>query len=118
VLNVNGTNREWIYRADLGAWLKISSLIATDENPFPPAFDMMFSILLAMRLNPRYGRTLDDQSAAMLKENRREFIARYVQSQPLEIDDSISWPFMSRQGFDVQRAFSSREAFDRGDYRG
>jgi hypothetical protein len=118
VLNVNGTNREWIYRADLGAWLKISSLIATNENPFPPAFDMMFSILLAMRLNPRYGRTLDEQSAAMLKENRREFIARYLQSQPLEIDDSISWPFMSRQGFDTQRAFSSREAFDRGDYRG
>lgn len=116
VLNVNSTSREWIYRADIGAWLKISGLLATDENPFPPAFDTMFQILLAMRLNPRYGRTLDDQSALMLKQNRREFTARYLQSQPLEIDDSLSWPFMSRQGFDTQRAFSSRRGFERGNY--
>jgi hypothetical protein len=115
VLNVNGTSREWIYRSDIGAWLKISGLLATDENPFPPAFDTMFQILLAMRLNPRYGRTLDDQSALMLKQNRREFTARYLQSQPLEIDDSLSWPFMSRQGFSGG-GFSSRRGFERGNY--
>lgn len=116
VLNVDGTSREWIYRSDLGAWLKISSLIAADENPFPAAFDMMFVILLAMRLNPRYGRTLDEQSVAILKQNKREFVARYLQSQPLEIDDGISWPFMSRQGYDTQRAFSSQRGFARGNY--
>lgn len=114
LLNVDGTFREWIYRADLSAWVRITDLLATDQNPFPAHFDMMFVILLAMRLNPRYGRTLDPQSVEILKANRREFIARYVQSRPLEIDDSISWPFMSRQGYDTQRSFTSTRGFRRG----
>lgn len=113
-LNVDGTFREWIYRADLAAWVRISDLLMETENPFPANFDMMFIIMLAMRLNPRYGRTLDDQSVVMLKQQRREFVARYLQSRPLEIDDSISWPFMSNQGYDTQRSFNSTGGFNRG----
>lgn len=116
LLDTDGIYREWIYRADLSAWLRITDLAADDENPFPQAYDTMFIVLLAMRLNPRYGRTLDAQSLEFLKNNRREFIARYLQSRPLEIDDSISWPFMSRQGYDTQRAFSSTRGFQRGNY--
>lgn len=116
LLNVDGTFREWFYRADSAAWVKLTGLLASDENPFPAKFDIMFTILLAMRLNPRYGRTLDPQSIEALKQNRREFVARYLQSRPLEIDDSISWPFMSRQGYDTQRAFSSQRGFNRGNY--
>lgn len=114
VLNTDGTFVEWFYRADLGAWVKLADLADDDDNPFPAAFDNMFMIMLAMRLNPRYGRSLDDQSIATLKSNRREFIARYLQSRPLEIDDSISWPFMSTQGYDTQRAFTSQTGFNRG----
>lgn len=113
-----GVSREFFYRADTGDWVMLTNKELSDEMPFPAAFDTMFMILLAMRLNPRYGRTLDEQSAVMLKQGRREFIARYLQSQPLEIDDSISWPFMSRQGFDTQRSFSSQRDFNRGNYRG
>lgn len=116
VLNIDGTFREWFYRADLAAWVKLNALDAGDENPFPEAYDAMFAILLGMRLNPRYGRAMDPQSVEILKNNRREFIARYLQSRPLEIDDSISWPFMSRQGYDTQRAFSSQRVFNRGSY--
>lgn len=116
VLDTDGTFREWIYRADMAAWVRITELTADDENPFPQKFDTMFICLLAMRLNPRYGRTLDPQSAAAFKKNQQEFIARYLQSQPLEIDDSISWPFLSRQGYDTQRSFTSREGFNRGNY--
>ena len=118
LLNVNGTYREWLYRADLSAWLKISDVLVGDENPFPAKYDMMFVILLALRLNPRYGRSLDEQSLAILKQNKREFVARYLQSQPLEIDDSISWPYMSTQSYDTQRNFSSQRTFDRGLYWG
>jgi hypothetical protein len=114
VLNTDGIFREWFYRADLAAWVRLTDLAADDENPFPAAYDNMFMILLAMRLNPRYGRTLDDQSIAALKRNRQEFINRYLQSRPLEIDDSISWPFMSTQGYDTQRAFTSQGGFNRG----
>lgn len=118
VLDVDGTFREWFYRAELGSWVRLTDLVAADENPFPPKFDQMFIILLAMRLNPRYGRALDDQSIAVLKQGKREFIARYLQSQPLEIDDSLSWPFMSTQSYDTQRAFSSQSAFNRGEWPG
>lgn len=114
VLNTDGIFREWFYRADLAQWVRLTDLEADDENPFPKAFDNMWLIMLAMRLNPRYGRTLDEQSVAALKRNQQLFVARYLQSRPLEIDDSISWPFMSRQGYDTQRSFSSTQGFYRG----
>ena len=116
LLNTNGLNREWFYRADLGEWVRLTGKIATDENPFPADFDNFFIVLLTMRLNPRYGREMDQQSLTIFKSERRKFVARYLQSMPLEILDDISWPFMSTQSYDSQREFSSNRAFDRGSY--
>lgn len=118
VLNVDNTFREWIYRADKAAWLPISPIQASDENPFPPDFDIMFSILLGMRINPRYGRTLDAQSISALKQNKQDFHNRYLQSRPLAILDDISWPFMSTQSYDTARAFSTTQGFLRGNVLG
>jgi hypothetical protein len=114
VLNTDGAFTEWFYRADLASWVKLTGVIETDEMPFPQKFDNFFMILLAIRLNPRYGRELDAQSQVIFKQQRREFVARYLQSRPLEILDDVSWPFMSTQGYDQQRAFSSQRNFDRG----
>ena len=113
----DGLNAEWFYRADLGDWRRLTSLLVTDENPFPDEFDAMFVIFLAMRLSPRYGRTLDEQSIAILKAGKRDFTARYLQSRPLSTDDSISWPFMSVQSFGYGRDFSREGAFERGTVR-
>jgi len=119
VLNTNGTYTEWFYRADLGDWVKLTSKASTDEMPFPADFDNFFIILLAMRLNPRNGRMLDAQSAEIFKSEKRKFVARYLQSMPLDILDDISWPFMSTQSYDQQREFSSNRNFNRGGwYRG
>jgi hypothetical protein len=117
-VNVNGTSQEWFYRADKGDWVKISSLVAADENPFPDDFDIFFSVGLALRLNPRYGRAMDPQTATVYKAQRAAFMARYLQSRPLEVDDSLSWPFMSSQSFNQAREFSSTRAFNRGWYGG
>lgn len=114
-LNTANTRREWVYRGDLGDWTKISNVALTDENPFPHEFDQFFSILLAMRINPRYGRELSDLSTSILRANRAAFVARYITSAPLEINDDVSWPYMSRQGYDTQRSFSARGAFNRGE---
>jgi len=116
LLNTDGLYREWFYRADLGDWVQLTSLAETDEMPFPADFDNFFVILLAMRLNPRYGRQMDPQSAEILRGERRKFVSRYLQSMPLEILDDIAWPFMSTQSYDQQREFSSNRAFDRGSY--
>jgi hypothetical protein len=116
VLDTDGLSREWFYRADKGDWVRLTSLTVDDENPFPEDFDTLFIILLAMRLSPRYGRALDATSVSVMNKLRTEFVARYLQSQPLEINDSISWPFMSTQSYDTQRNFSSNRAFESGDY--
>ncbi len=118
IMNVDGTFQEWFYRADKGDWVKLTALIESDENPFPEDFDIFFICGLAMRINPRFGREMDAQTAMVYKANRRQFIARYLQSAPLERDDGISWPFMSTQGYDSQREFSSTGAFNRGWYGG
>lgn len=108
---------EWFYRADLGAWKRITGVALTDDMPFPARFDAMFVILLAMRLNPRYGRTLDQQSLLVLKQGKQEFVARYLQSARLETDDSISWPFLSTQSYNNGRSFSSTSGFNQGRVR-
>lgn len=116
VLNTASLTREWFYRADLGDWVRLTSKVAADEMPFPTDFDNFFITTLAMRINPRYGRSMDEQSIEVYKSERRKFISRYLQSAPLEILDDISWPFMSTQGYGNQREFSSNQAFNRGGY--
>lgn len=116
LLNADGLFREWFYRADLGDWVRLTGKDLTDEMPFPAEFDNFFTILLAMRLNPRNGRTLDQQSALIYESERRQFVARYLQAMPLEILDDISWPFMSTQSYDTQRSFTSERDFNRGGY--
>jgi hypothetical protein len=113
-INTVGLTREWFYRADLGEWVRITSKASTDEMPFPSDFDNFFIVYLALRLNPRYGRVIDAQSQMIFQSERKKFVARYLQSQPLEVLDDISWPFMSRQSYDRQRNFSSQTAFDQG----
>lgn len=118
LLNTNGLATEWFYRADLGDWVTITDKIETEQMPFPADFDSFWITFLAMRLNPRYGRAMTDLSLQIYKSERAKFISRYLQSLPLEIDDSISWPFMSTQSYDQQRQFSSNVDFDRGFQRG
>lgn len=116
LLNTNGTYAEWFYRADLGNWVRLVGVAETDIMPFPAEFDIFFTILLAMRINPRYGREMDGQSLAVFNRERRKFVSRYLQSMPLERLEDIAWPFMSLQSYDQQREFSSNRAFNRGSW--
>lgn len=118
VVNTNSFNGVWFFRADMGDWVRITGIEDSSEMPFPEEFDDYFIIALAMRLNPTFGRSLDPQSATRFKQQMNQLQARYVQSQPLEINDDISWPFMSTQSYDHQRQFSSNRAFNRGTYGG
>ncbi len=111
-------NEVWFYRADQGNWARVTNIDSFSEMPFPFEFDDYFIIALAMRLNPTFGRKLDEQSALRFKQQQRQLYARYQQVAPLDILDDISWPFMSVQGYDQQREFSSNQAFNRGSYFG
>lgn len=75
-----GLIREWIYREDLGNWVVVIPLSPTGDMPWPPEFDDMFIIMLAFRLNPRYGQVIHPASAQALKMAMTKFSARYKQS--------------------------------------
>lgn len=77
VLATDGLNASWLYRADLGNWVRITDLALGDTLPIPREFDDYFSILLAMRLNPRHGRELAQSSASWLQSQANRLEARY-----------------------------------------
>lgn len=80
VYDTDGEIREWLYREDLGNWVTVVPLDPNGSLPWPPEFDDMFIIMLAMRLNPRYGQVIHPASAAALKAGMTKFSARYKQS--------------------------------------
>lgn len=87
VYNVNGMNMEFIYRKDLGTWLPINPLALTDTFPFPTEYEPMFSIALAMRLNPRNAVQMDPQSSATYTKLFRQFVAQY--RQHVQVDSEL-----------------------------
>jgi hypothetical protein len=82
VLSTNSYTGQWIYRGDVGGWVKFSTLLLTDQIPFPTRFDDYFITMLAMRLNPRYGQSMAPESLEALKRARsqiRSFYHAYVE---------------------------------------
>ena len=77
--STDGEIREWLYREDLGNWVVVTPLDIAGNMPWPPEFDDMFIIMLAMRLNPRYGQVMHPASGEALKAAMRKFSARYTQ---------------------------------------
>lgn len=77
VASTNNFNRTWIYDAEAGDWKQISTLALTDTFPFPQAVEDAFVTSLAMRLNPRYGRSLAPETAAAMGRAMSQLKARY-----------------------------------------
>ena len=88
-LNTNGLVREWFYRADLGNWVRIATLVEADDVPFPVEFDPYFEIMLAMRLNPHYGQSLSPEQVRTLVRAKSRLNARY--SQTTEVLPDVNW---------------------------
>lgn len=80
VLDTAGYKADWTYREDLGNWVIVSPLDLDGDMPWPAAFDTMFIIKLAIRLDPRYGLTINALSLQALKESQTKFSARYSQT--------------------------------------
>lgn len=96
VLAANSLARQWLYRADLGDWKRITSLEAADTVPFPTEFDDYFVILLAMRISPRHGRELATSSAMWFEAVKAQFEARY--RRPRTPDD-VPYGMLRGDGF-------------------
>lgn len=108
-LSTDGLNREWFYRADLGNWVRSAELTADDTFPFPLEFDDYFIILLALRLNPRYGQEIQQGSASWLENMANRLEARY--RRPRNVQD---WGTLGLYGQHDRAYGGSSAAFARG----
>lgn len=90
VYDTAGEIREWLYREDLGNWVVVLPLDSAGVMPYPPEFDDMFIIMLAFRLNPRYGQVIHPASSQALKMGMMKFSARYKQSDTvMPVEDGL-----------------------------
>jgi hypothetical protein len=89
VLSTDSLSAQWFYRADLGDWRRVTDFVAADEFPFPPEFDDFFVVMLAMRLNPRHGRALAEESGAAFAKSRTAFRNRYRQTITRKADAAL-----------------------------
>lgn len=90
-VNTANASQTWFYRADLGNWMLLSELtgVADEEFPFPQEFDDYFITRLAMRLNPRYGRSLGEASVVELDRVLGRLRARYRQRVEMPCDPGV-----------------------------
>lgn len=76
------TPTEWMYRADQADWRVVVDMGLTDQCPFPPEFDDLWIVWLAIRLAPRYGKTISPDTDSIGLKALKRFMARYRQSAP------------------------------------
>lgn len=108
-LNADDTVRQWMYTRDNG-WVRITDLADDDEMPFASEFDDYFIIMLAARLNPRYGQTLSPESQVALRRWKTQLNSRYQPSQQI-LPDLDSRGLASNRGF-----FGSHGSFYNDDF--
>lgn len=96
--NTNSQVAEYMFRADTGDWAKASDLASSDNMPFPEDFDDLFTIGLAIRLNPRYEQTADQLTIASYKNVLSQFKARYRQVIEVPSERGLVLTPGSRQG--------------------
>lgn len=77
------SGRKWFYRADLGNWLRITSLTESSEVPLPEEFDDLLVTGLAIRLAPRFGIKIDDSIALRNADMLSRLKKRYKQSEQM-----------------------------------
>ena len=87
--STNGYNRTWFYRADLADWKRISALVLTDEFPFPLEYDDAFAIQLALRLAPRFGKSISQESVAASQRALSGLRAKFRQRVVTRADTAV-----------------------------
>lgn len=73
---------EWLYRSDLGGWIRLETLTATDQSPLPKEFDGLLIAWTNMLLCPGQGKepsqaTVDarERILSKLKQRYRQHVA-------------------------------------------
>ena len=72
--------KAWLYRADTADWVAVATLGLSDALPFPSELDDVWITALAIRLAPRYGKTVAAETTAAFTAAMRHLKARYRQA--------------------------------------
>lgn len=81
--------RTWLYRADLGNWIRLTKLDdVADVVPLPEEFDDFLVCGLAMRLAPRYGVVTAQETAQRYADMLSRLKKRYKQTEGVPAVDA------------------------------
>jgi hypothetical protein len=76
----------WFFRSDVGDWRVIKApFVGADETLFAPAFDDLTQALIFQRLAPRYNKTMQASTQAVIDRGMAALIMRYFQGARLDI---------------------------------
>ena len=70
---------DWLYVAAYGFWAPIGTLALGDLMTFPPDYDDYFAIGLAVRLAPKYSKSVTVESQAAYLANQTKVKAEFAQ---------------------------------------
>lgn len=73
---------EYFYRADLGMWKTIATLVEADENPLPAKYDDLLICGTSMRLAPRFGKTSAAETIGVYGARLKSAKLQYKQPTP------------------------------------
>ncbi len=89
VIDTDDDAGAWIFRADLGEWIRYTQIAAGDQIPFPSEFDDYWATMLAFRLAPRNSNAVDPGTVEALKRWKRQITARYAQTVVTPADPAV-----------------------------
>lgn len=92
--NLNG--QRLLYRADMGDWVLVSNLAAIDASPLPAMYDDLLALGTAVRIAPRYGRSIPIETASTLRRLIQRMRAQY--KQKVQEPNASPQPFMGGDG--------------------
>jgi len=88
-VNAESMSKTWFYNKATGNWTLLTPLSVSSESILPSRFDDYFIIALAMRLNPRNGAAIDQQSILRFREVKRKLQAEYRFSTKATVEDGL-----------------------------
>lgn len=112
-LNTNSIYRQWLYRSDTGNWVRIATVIESDEMPFGVEFDDYFVTALALRINPRYGQVISAETNGAYQRAKSQLRSRYRVTRQIR-------PDLDPRGFLADRELywsSDSDDFEKGKTR-
>lgn len=83
------------YRADLGEWTVLTTLLDTTESPFDETYDTLLQIGVAARLASRHGRKISSEQGVELRRLMKRLKTQYSQKVNTVSNDE---PFPSGRG--------------------